>query len=1413
MYQREVERRQAELKAGENRQKNLLAAAMGGGDHDKDHDYSTADTHDDDVEEHKAEEKKLKKGKLPGTSPTSPKRKTKGRLFRASVLRRASEVPKSSVMVLGSKTETARAQGQSVEAYSSIMKRGGKLRRAIRSVEKLNTKAHDKKAILDRVEKFIPVELRDAKVAIMSFALSKQLKDQAANIFMTNINSADNDKYDNHPNSSMKNMADLMEGDENAEDKDKKGLEKNYSSAKNNHHGFQHYFYVGMGEAGHMGEFSEGQVDMHNKHEFIGESARQSFFDRFQRIAINQYDEGSSPTKVVEKLCEDAYVKRSLQGTVSRTRVFSMGMEGRRFSEEEHLGEEKKGGEGDNQKEEDPLPKLHPMDKYLATCIEENIAPEPLLVKKSYFSGSSFDEWAKETQESKEGGKHAYKEGFFRKLKSDLKFKHSVDNLIFNNFGMGDQKVKALAGALSRMPFVRLVDISYNRLTHNSLPTFLSSVISHETLMNLNLSGNTVDAVVAEAVRDFLTKTVALKVLIMDNCNITDKELAIFSTGFVRSDGKDVVKNLGLSKNKIRSRGGEIFGDLFEQDCSIEMLDLSHNMIHGKGAVAFGNGLAHNTKVKVINLEVNRIGSEGTMAIGKSLNTNTSLSELNLQYNGIGMKGCFVMASVLRKNTTLKKMSMIGNALGEQGGRCLMRAIMEGMVCWLKMTGCTFQNDLSLDYDHSNPEKAYGLDLNGPYGSAILNELANTAVTKELCGFSQVKHFVEMNKQGQYVKGNSIELNFDKNNETITRLIAKIQECVRGLRDAGATKRFELEAELKNTKLKLRAEFSKVHKSLPKEGRLTFYFKCDKRLPGIYDCLTDNAIETWIAIIHNAKTDEDRVNWLKLVMCDYYVTTTQIQYVLDKLDSMQSDHMKLDRRQVLLRTWMKILDSDKKYAFMSKQLEDGEDRNGLAKMLGFTRFRLNFLNPTGHWRLDLADANHQEVWQMLLTLEGKERAVSKSNKGGDTSQKGNHSNFRNEKLNGIPLQERSQDLVQIHKKGELSQGTLEFDFVSTTRPPKGAVPCTDAVFTEWLENMGINDSVQDPPGGVMFQMYLTHAACQHYFTVQQVCKLIVNVAPDKDQSDAAVAMFARTVDLENFDEVLKMREIKVKFKQDIVNRIGWLNVGNPMKPEGLYDIDMMEFDQRAMLKVLMTMGSSETGVHIKDVKGSDLTMQELYGNSSMLGMSLKKHVKLEYVECKGELLPNFNLRKTFVDQFLVGQKPVRDGLWTVARQFTELEKAGKLSSGPIKKQHEIFLREGAKAKKNWNTAKGKVNAMNMFSSGVRQRQKTRHTVRVRSPGGSLRTVDYHLYDEDPTEPFESLEIGPLKDGQRSPTSRRSSNNSPKNSPRRRSPNNSPRSSRHRVALQGGLPQISGSPNTSPYNSPTPLKREVELEDE
>ena len=332
--------------------------------------------------------------------------------------------------------------------------------------------------------------------------------------------------------------------------------------------------------------------------------------------------------------------------------------------------------------------------------------------------------------------------------------------------------------------------------------------------------------------------------------------------------------------------------------------------------------------------------------------------------------------------------------------------------------------------------------------------------------------------------------------------------------------------------------------------------------------------------------------------------------MLDELDSMQSDHVKLDRKIVMLRVWTKILDSANKFHFMSEKL-GASDQKGLAKITGFAKFKMNFLNPTGHWRLDLGNINHREVWQMLLTLEGKEMASSKTSKRNDTSQKGNWSNFRNEKLNNMPFEINEENASTLHF------GTLEFDYVSTTRPPLDAKTATDEQFIKWMEELGINDSMQEPPKGVMFQMYLTHAACQYYFTTEQVCRFISQLLPGTDMADAAVSLYSRITDLENFDHVVKLSVLPPKAKQEIIDRLGWLNIGNPLKPEGFYDLNLMHLDNRTMLRFLIKINGEEPGNHILDQKETDMKIEQVFGNISKLNEAVNKHVRIEYQETKG----------------------------------------------------------------------------------------------------------------------------------------------------------------------------------------------------
>ena len=88
-------------------------------------------------------------------------------------------------------------------------------------------------------------------------------------------------------------------------------------------------------------------------------------------------------------------------------------------------------------------------------------------------------------------------------------------------------------------------------------------------------------------------------------------------------------------------------------------------------------------------------------------------------------------------------------------------------------------------------------------------------------------------------------------------------------------------------------------------------------------------------------------------------------------------------------------------------------------------------NPTGHYTLDLHDPQERAALMKLADLSSSEVAASKASGRGDTSQKGNWQNFRNEFMDAKPVSLSLAWFVALPRTGR-----IHFDYVSTRRPRK-----------------------------------------------------------------------------------------------------------------------------------------------------------------------------------------------------------------------------------------------------------------------------------------------------------------------------------------------------------------------------------------
>ena len=108
-------------------------------------------------------------------------------------------------------------------------------------------------------------------------------------------------------------------------------------------------------------------------------------------------------------------------------------------------------------------------------------------------------------------------------------------------------------------------------------------------------------------------------------------------------------------------------------------------------------------------------------------------------------------------------------------------------------------------------------------------------------------------------------------------------------------------------------------------------------------------------------------------------------------------------------------------------LTDGELR-GLEAKIG-ALFYFTPSNPTGHYKLQLANPNERLIANKVIEISSEERNYRRSNNKINTSQKGDWDNWRNETLNGKPWDYDEKDPVSSKLP---TVGVLEFDYVSTS---------------------------------------------------------------------------------------------------------------------------------------------------------------------------------------------------------------------------------------------------------------------------------------------------------------------------------------------------------------------------------------------
>lgn len=117
------------------------------------------------------------------------------------------------------------------------------------------------------------------------------------------------------------------------------------------------------------------------------------------------------------------------------------------------------------------------------------------------------------------------------------------------------------------------------------------------------------------------------------------------------------------------------------------------------------------------------------------------------------------------------------------------------------------------------------------------------------------------------------------------------------------------------------------------------------------------------------------------------------------------------------------------------------------------------------------------------------------------------------------------------------------------------------------------------------------------------------------QARVVIACHSRIQDLHNFDYIMK--RLSYEAQQEIILRLGWLNVINPLKPSFDYCISLVNLDSRILLVTLLEMSAADNGDNIKDDTRTDIPLVTLFGSMSrIINDSRTEVLKFSYCEVR-----------------------------------------------------------------------------------------------------------------------------------------------------------------------------------------------------
>lgn len=148
--------------------------------------------------------------------------------------------------------------------------------------------------------------------------------------------------------------------------------------------------------------------------------------------------------------------------------------------------------------------------------------------------------------------------------------------------------------------------------------------------------------------------------------------------------------------------------------------------------------------------------------------------------------------------------------------------------------------------------------------------------------------------------------------------------------------------------------------------------------------------------------------------------------------------------------------------------------------------------------------------------------------------------------------------------------------MSTRRPPPGALPLRSSEFKSIRNELAEGIEKKDIPRAFL-NVRQKLALEDLYLSVAQLSSLL-SLLPQEGLARVEViaGLFGRLIDLEYFFRKILL-SMGTDHRQVVVDRLGWLNVWNPLDPDGYYELDLAKRDERIIAEGLVALAVAEPG--------------------------------------------------------------------------------------------------------------------------------------------------------------------------------------------------------------------------------------------